>query len=190
MLNKLKSIKQNFVQNKPTLITLVGESGAGKSTLCKFIDLPDIWYSSSGTIVKRLNQQGIPISHDSIHKFANQAYSENPEWQVPDILADMIEKGTLILDGPRRIKEVEALRKKNINMVVIRITADQEERFRRLQLRDGVDRAAFERILRDESQETELGQLLLMSDVIMENDGSLQNIQIRAQEIRNFINGK
>lgn len=114
------------------MITLVGESGAGKSTLCKFINLPDIWYSSSGTIVKRLNQQGIPISHDSIHKFANQAYSENPEWQVPEILASMVEKRTLILDGPRRIKEVQALRKKDINMVVIRITANQEERFKKI----------------------------------------------------------
>lgn len=79
MKKELDLIKEKFSEEKPTLITLVGESGAGKSTLCKFIDIPDIWYSSSGTIVKRLNQKGIPISHDSIHKFANQAYSENPE---------------------------------------------------------------------------------------------------------------
>ena len=78
MRKELESIKQRFVDGKPTLITLVGESGAGKSTLCKLINLPDIWYSSSGPIVKRLNQEGIPISHDSIHKYANNAYSENP----------------------------------------------------------------------------------------------------------------
>lgn len=190
MKKELDLIKEKFSEEKPTLITLVGESGAGKSTLCKFIDIPDIWYSSSGTIVKRLNQKGIPISHDSIHKFANQAYSENPEWQVPDILASMLEKRILILDGPRRIKEVQALRKEDINMVVIRITASQEERFKRLQSRDGIDRNDFKRVLRDESQETELGQLLSMSDVVFENNGSLQDIQTRAQEIRNFIKGE
>jgi dephospho-CoA kinase len=96
----------------------------------------------------------------------------------------------LILDGPRRIKEVQALRKEDINMVVIRITASQEERFKRLQSRDGIDRNDFERVLRDESQETELGQLLSMSDVVFENNGSLQDIQTRAQEIRNFIKGE
>jgi len=190
MRKELESIKQRFVDGKPTLITLVGESGAGKSTLCKLINLPDIWYSSSGTIVKRLNQEGIPISHDSIHKYANNAYSENPEWQVPDILTRLIERQTLILDGPRRIKEVQALRKEDINMVVIRITANQEERFRRLQSRDGIDRDRFERVLRDESQETELGQLLLMSDIIIENNGSLYDIETRAQEVRNFIKEK
>jgi len=190
MNKELESIKQRLVDGKPTLITLVGESGAGKSTLCKLINLPDIWYSSSGTIVKRLNQEGIPISHDSIHKFANNAYSENPEWQVPDILASIIERRTLILDGPRRIKEVQALRKKDINMVVIKITANEQERFRRLQSRDGIDREGFERILRDESQETELGQLLSMSDMVIENNGSLYDIETRAQEIKNFIKGK
>ena len=187
MIKELELIKQCFVDEKPTLITLVGESGAGKSTLCKYINLPEILYSSSGTIVKKLNEQGVPVTHDSIHKFANQAYSENPEWQVPNILADMVQKRTLILDGPRRIKEVQALRKKDINMVVIRVTANEEERFKRLQLRDGIDRDGFDRVLRDENQETELGQLLLMSDVVIENNGSLQDIQTRAQEIRSFI---
>lgn len=190
MRKEFDSIKQSFVNEKPTLITLIGESGAGKSTLCKFIDLPDIWYSSSGTIVKRLKEQGISVTHDSIHKFANQAYSENPEWQVPNILADMVEKRILILDGPRRIKEVQALRKEDINMVVVRVTANEEERFRRLQLRDGIDRDGFDRVLRDENQETELGQLLLLSDVVIENNGSLQDIQTRAQEIRSFIIGE
>lgn len=186
---EFESIKQSFIDEKPILITLVGESGAGKSTLCKFIDYPDIWYSSSGTIVKKLNEQNIPITHDSIHKFANQAYSENPEWQVSNILADMVEKRILILDGPRRIKEVQALRKEDINMVIIRITTNEEERFRRLQFRDGINRTGFEKVLRDESSETELGQLLSMSNVTIENNGSLQDIQERAKEIKKiFVN--
>jgi len=185
--NILESIMQSFSNKKPTLITLVGESGAGKSTLCKFINCPEAWYSSSGTIVKKLNEQGIPINHDSIHRFANQAYSENPEWQVPSILSDMVKKRVLILDGPRRIKEVQALKKEDINMVVVRIAADENERFRRLQFRDGIDKAEFERILRDESVETELGQLLSMSDVIIENNGTIEDVQKRAEEIKKLF---
>jgi dephospho-CoA kinase len=185
--NKFESKKQSLISEKPSLVTLVGESGAGKSTLCKLIDCPDIWYSSSGTIVKKLNELNIPVTHDSIHKFANKAYLDNPEWQVPNILAEMVKKRVLILDGPRRIKEVQALRKKNINMIMIRITANEEERFRRLQIRDGVDRDGFERVLRDESRETELGQLLLMSDLIIENNGSMEDIQERAKDVKKLI---
>jgi len=187
MTEGLEQIKTQFTGFEHSLLVLVGESGAGKSTLCRFMDCPDLWYSSSGTIVRQLENANIPVSHDSIHQFANQAYTENPEWQVPSILGAMEQKRVLVLDGPRRLLEVQALRRECPSMAILRIQADQEERYKRLQLRDNIDRVAFERVLSDESRETQLGQLLLMANGVISNNGTLEDIQGRAQEIRNLI---
>ena len=187
MKKELQLIRKSIDKEKGTLLVLVGESGAGKSTLCKFINCPDIWYSSSGMIIKKLNKQGIPITHDNIHNFANRAYFQNPEWQVKDILKKISKKGIIILDGPRRIKEVQALNKSNINMVILRIFASEKQRFERLQSRDNIDKKNFKKVLQDESQETELKQLLLLSDITIENNGSLENIQMIGRDINKFI---
>jgi len=169
------------------LIILVGESGVGKSTFCQFIDRPDSWYSSSGAIAKKLKEQGEPITHDTIHNFANHAYAENPEWQVPSILESMDGKKYLILDGPRRIKEVRALKREHPNILVLRVTADEEERFKRLQLRDVIHREEFDRVLLDESEETELSQLLAMANMNIKNNGNLEKIKKEAEELRELL---
>lgn len=186
-MKQLDEISKTFDLKVPSLVILVGESGAGKSTLCKLINCPDLWYSSSGEIVKELNKKGLSPTHDNIHKFANQAYAENPLWQVDRILESMRNLGCLILDGPRRVQEVEALKSRNSNVLIFRVVAPEVERFKRLQQRDGVNEEDFKKILYDESNETELGQILSMADIVIENDGSIGKLKSEAQSIHDFI---
>lgn len=186
-MKRLDLFTQDLDLKQPSLIILVGESGAGKSTLCKLINRPDLWYSSSGKIVTELQKRGIAPTHDSIHEFANQAYTENPLWQVNTILGSLRNSGCLILDGPRRVEEVKALKSQSPNVLILRVTAPETERFKRLQQRDGVNEEDFKRVLYDESNETELGQILDMADIVVENDGSVEKLKNEAQCIHDFI---
>lgn len=168
------------VSNNGVLVILVGESGAGKSTFSHLVNSPDRYYSSSGAIEAVLQKQGQPINHDTIHAFANQAYGENPLWQVPLILEVLKGKGYLILDGPRRVDEVKALREAHPKTRIIRIETSEENRFGRLCQRDGVGKDSFQRVVRDESQETELDQIIAMADETITNDGSMEQLQQQA----------
>lgn len=180
-------MNNNSEETQNLLILLVGESGAGKSTLCRHIGHDANWYSSSGAIVEALSKEEVDINHDTIHAFANRAYAENPEWQVPAIIEALHEKGALILDGPRRLLEVVALKREVPNCKVIRVVADPEVRFKRLQSRDGVDREAFERILKDEAEETEVFGLLSMADYEIVNNGTEAELKKEADKIAEEI---
>jgi dephospho-CoA kinase len=186
-MKRLNLFTQDLDLKLPSLIILVGESGAGKSTLCRLINRPDLWYSSSGEIVKELQKRGITPTHDSIHEFANQAYAESPLWQVDRILENMKNAGCLMLDGPRRIREVEALKDESPNVFIFRVVAPESERFKRLHQRDGINEEDFNRVLYDESNETGLGQILNMADFIIENDGSIEKLESEAQNIHDFV---
>lgn len=181
-------MERGIIKGFPTLIILVGESGAGKSTLCQLIDRPDICYSSSGAIIERLNEQGVPVNHESIHDFAIKKYFHNPLWQVPYIIEKVKEQGVLILDGARRIEEVEAIMSwDNINSVVFKVLASERKRFGRLQERDNINEQDFRQILQDENEETDLGKLLSLYGVTIRNDGPLEDLKVIAEEIREFI---
>ena len=179
--------KFSSVTEQRLLLILVGESGAGKSTLCKLIGHPNKWFSSSGAIVAALQEKGIEINHDTIHAFANEAYGNNPEWQIPQIVDFLNKEGCTVLDGPRRLQEVIALKQQIPNTQIIKVTASKESRFYRLQKRDKIDRIAFQRVLKDEEQETELGQLLNMCDYTIHNNGTIEELSIEAKQIAKTI---
>ncbi len=171
----------------PLLMILVGESGAGKSAFCDFVNRPEEYFSSSEAIERKLEEDGQPINHDTVHAFATEAYGENPEWQVPNILGKLATRNYLILDGPRRLAEVEALRRNHQNTLIVRLTAPKEDRYKRLQQRDGVDAEVFDRIIHDERSETELGQILKMADQVIDNDKTLEDFKQKALEVQHLL---
>lgn len=172
----------------PLLVILVGESGAGKSTFSQAMGVDGNYYSSSKAIEDRLTAEGKPINHDTIHAFANQAYSQDPEWQVPHILGELRGKDYLILDGPRRLAEVQALIREHPNTLVARIrVSSNEERMRRLNKREGVTEQDFRRIVSDEAHQTQLNELLAMSQLVIENDGTKDEIERKAVQFKKQI---
>ena len=178
--------------NSPLLVILVGESGVGKSTFCEALDCENNWYVSSNPIIEIVKSKGFPVNHDTIHACACETYVENPKWQVPLILESMNGKNFLLLDGPRRYEEVKALKEQYPKTLVVRITASEEERFARLQKRDGINKDDFQRILKDESQQTDLSQILGLTDLIIQNNGIFDQIQVKAADFKDFLktNGK
>lgn len=175
------------MKNNKILIIIVGESGVGKSTFCKAMDCGENWFVSSKLIEKELRRQGKEISHDTIHRLANKMYSEKPEWQVPKILEEIGKKDFLILDGPRRIKEVEILKEKNPATLIIRIKSNKENRLKRLGKRDNIKKNTFKRIEKDENSQTQLKKILAMASLTIENDGDLKQLQNKAREFKKFL---
>jgi dephospho-CoA kinase len=180
------------LNNSPLLVILVGESGVGKSTFCKALGCKDNWYVSSDPIIELVKSKELPVNHDTIHACACEAYAANPKWQVPLILESMNGKNFLLLDGPRRHEEVKTLKEQYPKTLVVRIIASEKERFARLQIRDGIDWDGFQRVLRDEAQQTELMQILGLSDMIIQNNGTIDQIQVKASDFKDFMesNGK
>jgi len=184
----IKKIGGEDMRGLPILLILVGESGSGKTTFAKMMDCDGNWFESSRAMVAELNKRGEPITHDTIHSFANKAYKENPCWQVPNILKNLYERDFLVYDGPRRIEEVEAILKAHRRVLVVRVAISSGSlRFGRLQKRDQINHEDFYRILRDEAGETELMRIISLSDLTIFNDGSEEEIKKQAQELKRIL---
>lgn len=184
----MKKISGNGLKGLPVLVILVGESGSGKTTFVKMMNCNGNWFESSRAMVEALQERGEPVTHDTIHSFANQAYSDNPCWQVPNILKALDGKKFLLLDGPRRIEEVKAVITMHPRVLVVRITIPSHElRFKRLQERDGISQEDFYRLLEHEAGETGLMEIISLADFTISNDGSSENIKRQALELKEAL---
>lgn len=179
--------KTEVLNNLPLLVIFVGESGAGKSTFCEALGYKNYWYVSSDPIISLVQSKGLPINHDTIHACASEVYQADPQWQVPLILNSMNGKSFLLLDGPRRFQEVDALKKRHPKTVIVRIDAQEKTRFERLCERDGLDREGFQRVLDDEAQQTELRQILTLANIVIKNNGTIDQLRVKAKNFRRFL---
>jgi dephospho-CoA kinase len=166
--------------NSNRLAILVGESGVGKSTFANLLDCDGHWYESSRFMVDAVKKLGKEVSHDTVHEYATTRYTDNPFWQVPMILKALSKTNYLLYDGPRRIKEVEELIRRNENTMVVRISATNAKRFERLHKRDGITQKDFMRIQYNEQKETELCKILQLATMDIDNSGSLSDLREKA----------
>jgi dephospho-CoA kinase len=172
------------------IIILIGESGAGKSTFAKALGIPASWFVSSDLIIKEIKARDLPVNHDTIHETAKRRYGEDPYWQIPYMISVLEKTGMLLLDGPRRIDEVDELLKRYPQSIIIGVFASTKERRKRLGKRDGADEEAFKRIILDEQLETNLGdRLLSMAHITIRNDGSIEDLEKIAREVLIKIKG-
>jgi len=184
----IRKISSDGVKGLPILVILVGESGSGKTTFVKMMDCRDNWFESSRAMSEELIARGEPVTHDSIHSFANKAYKDNPCWQVPNILKALDGKKFLLFDGPRRIEEVKAVLAMHSRVLVIRIAISSNElRFKRLQKRDEINQEDFYRLLIHEAGETELMQIISLADFTIFNNGSVEDIGRQAAELKETL---
>jgi dephospho-CoA kinase len=171
-------------QDDPLLYIIVGESGAGKTTFSNFVNRPEGYYSSSGSIEAELLESGSPINHDTIHAKAQELYSANQYWQVPLILGSLATRPYLILDGPRRVNEVAELRRQHANTWILRIATAPELRQLRLKRRDDIDDTDVSRVVHDENKQLEIEKILAMADETITNDDGMTQLRDHAYQLR------
>lgn len=172
---------------KPILFIIIGESGAGKTTFVKCMKCEENWYESSFAIVKELKKQNKEINHDSIHELATIKYKEDPYWQVPKIIRELNKKRFLILDGPRRLKEIERLIELSPRTLILKISTSESKRLNNLKSRDKINLIEYERVINDEKKQTDLEKIMDFAHLEIMNDGDYEEIREKALQMKEMI---
>lgn len=173
------------------IIIVVGFSGSGKSTFINAMNLPsNNVYITSQPMISKLKKNKLAINHDTIFKLSQELYCKDPFWQVKLIEKTLKDKPFIIIDGPRRILEVEKIKKIFKNVIVIAIASSAKIRFNRLKKRKKIrskNKKDFARLEDDEKAKMKTESLIKKADFIIQNDASnkisLQELQEKAKLI-------
>jgi len=172
------------------LVIVVGRSGAGKSSFIEAMDLEGYHCVLSQPMVNELKRRGQEVSHDTIHALAKEWYAANRWWQVEYILNQLGERAFLIIDGLRYFFELEELRRRFPQTIVVKIVSTPGIRYQRLTQRGKIPLTTveeFERLERDESQDMGLEAILVSADLVVENGGSLDELREKAQRFARLL---
>lgn len=177
------------------VIGLVGEKGSGKQTFVNYFrqiayDLAIRQVRFSDILGQTLILWDIPNTRENLQKlsiamkdtFGQEALSHAAEFNIENETSDII-----ILDGARRESEIEIVRKQTPNLVVY-VTADQNLRYERLKNRSekvGETGLSREQFMQEEMVETEtfIPKLGAKADIKIENNGSLEELKNKVQEL-------
>ncbi len=169
---------------KKRMIIIVGHSGSGKSTFISAMNLPEHVYVTSDPMRNELNRRGLEINHDTIFELSEEWYDKDQLWQIPLIQNAIKDKSFLILDGTRRLSEVEKL-KKIFKTIMIAIVSSSEVRFERLKKRTKIPLNTideFNKLELDEGKKMDMEVLVKMADFVIENDMSSEMSLLKLKE--------
>lgn len=166
------------------LIVIVGRSGAGKSTFVEALGLPYYHFVCSSPLIEEVKKRGLPLTHNTIFEVSQELYSEDRYWMIP-IFQKELEKrgGVMIADGLRYLHSLKRLREM-CEVIVVRIEASPEKRFKRLKARKKISLDTleeFELLERDETEAMRIEDVLTEADLVIPNHVSLERLEERAR---------
>lgn len=168
------------------LLIIVGSSGAGKSTLIEAMGVPaDCHYVTCQPMIDELKRRGDTVNHDTIFALSEEWYAKDSFWQVPLILKTLEGKRLVVVDGPRRLPEVQRL-KESESSIIIGIAVSPKNRFGWLKARGQVGLQTleeFERLEEDETGVMDVGALMEMADLIIKNNVSKERLQQKGRRL-------
>jgi len=174
------------------VIAFTGMPGSGKSEAVKVAIEMGIPVVRMGDCVwEEVKRRGLEINDENVGRIAN----EMRERYGKDIWAKRtFEKidpswDTVVIDGIRNIEEVEFFREKlGKDFTLVAIHASPETRYRRLmERRREDDSTTLEKIKERDERELRwgIGVVIAMADVIIVNEGSLDEFRKRVKDILN-----
>jgi dephospho-CoA kinase len=175
---------------KYRLIGLTGPNGAGKGEAAECLKAEGYDYFSLSDVIRdKLREEGKAASRDNMIEKGNGLRRQFG----PDILARLIMDKVgrkAVIDSIRNTSEVEYLRGRP-GFVLIAVDAPVETRFERIRAR-GRDESAktLEQFVRKEAEEKggdagaqQLDKVMAMADIILVNDGSLEDLRRKLEEL-------
>jgi dephospho-CoA kinase len=187
------------------IIGITGTLASGKTSVKDFFlsRFPSSYFISLSDIIEEeLLKEGKELKRENFIEKGNELRKRYGDQVLVEVvtltLSEKIEKQFLIIDGIRNPGEVEFLRKKfGKDFILIAVDAPREIRFRRLRERkkEG-DPKTFEEFL--EIDETDLGknqpeygqkvgECLKLADYLIINDGSINELNKKLEEIAKAI---
>lgn len=175
------------------IIGITGTIGAGKGTIvdCLVSYHGFIHYSARGFILDELELLGLEANRDNMVITANQLRTKHGPFVIAERLYNRAQKvgKNAAIESLRTTGEIHFLRdlaqKTNSTFVLLAVDAPLEIRFDRIILRGTVtDHVSFEKFKNDNEKEMistdpnnqNLASCIAMSDVLMVNDGTIEDL--------------
>lgn len=179
------------------IIGLTGKNGAGKGVAADFLkESGYIYYSLSDVLREEMTKQGVPISRESLIKFANETRTTyGPSILAEKILAKLDPDKNYVIDSIRNPFEVEALRKrKDFHLIVIE--ADPKTRFERIKARAREnDSVTYEDFLKIETAEAgsrnpssqQLNRTQELADAAVDNNTTVDEFREQIKQVLRLL---
>lgn len=181
-----------MLQDNKIIIGITGTVGSGKDTVADYLIKKGFFYLSLSDLIREeCSKKNKYHGRDDLIKMGNQLR----EKYGPGVLAKMaleklINKDKIVLGSIRNQGEVEELRKYN-NFKLLKIDAPIDLRYQRIQKRGKIDdQVSLDKFKEQESFERQgnffqqqLDRVAAMADQIVDNDGTLDELYKRVDEI-------
>lgn len=181
------------------IIGITGTLGAGKGTIVEYLKREQHFahYSVRAFLLEEIRKRGLPENRDSMVTVANELRKNNSPSYITDELFERARRNhqNAVIESIRTPGEVKSLRNKT-QFVLLAVDADPEKRFQRIKLRNSeTDNIDFETFLENEKREMnsddpnkqDLHKCIEMADHVIINNGSVEELQNKVNEILNLI---
>lgn len=192
-------------------VGVTGGIGSGKTTFCREWEEMGAYVVYADDLAKKLMNENEELRSKIVKVFGEQSYDDSGNLDRSYLAREAFEKGrveelnelvhpvlwqkvkTLAEEKKREGVEVFAKeaaillnngRPKDLDYVII-LLADEDNRIKRTKDRDNTsDNAIRERI----SKQPDFNELIHLADFVITNDGSLEDLKKKAQEVFDVIN--
>jgi dephospho-CoA kinase len=189
------------------IVLVTGPIGSGKGKVAEvFRDKGFVHHSFSAEIRQIAKERGIEITRKSLGELGRKLREESPDKsilgnRVLDNIKKEIASGkeNFVVEGLRDVAEVKLFRehemeKPEMRVILIGVDSPQEVRFERLRARGRHgDPETFEEFKEIDDKEIkggygqEVGQCMKMADYVLQNDGSLDELREKVEEVAKEI---
>ncbi|UCE22045.1 MAG: AAA family ATPase [Candidatus Aminicenantes bacterium] len=178
------------MKTEARLIGLTGTNGSGKGEVAAYLQKKGYAYFSLSDVIRvAIRKDGKEDTRDNLIEKGNELRKK----YGPDILARMAMervKDKAVIDSIRNPSEIEYLRKEK-EFILLAIDAPVELRYERVKQRGRQESVStLEEFIKKEKEEmtdSEKGQQLhscmKMADIIIMNDGTLEDLHLKLEEI-------
>lgn len=188
-------------------LIIIGKKGSGKSVFCDELRKHALVYEMGEIVKEIMKERNIEITNENLRAFMIEERKKHGQeifakYTVKKIESDLKnlkklnmdknrQKNFIVISGVRSLQELTYFRKKIKNMLIIKIWANDEERFKRMMKRkkEGEPKN-YEEFLKQEEKEKEVGieEVLKAAELVIENNGSLKDFKRKIKTFLKFIN--
>ncbi|MEM4699514.1 MAG: AAA family ATPase [Candidatus Nezhaarchaeales archaeon] len=170
-------------------ICIAGMPGSGKGVVAEVARSLGLRVVSMGDVIRReAERRGLPTDDRALGQLMIKMREEMGSAIVAELCLKELEEGVdvAVFEGVRSLAEVEALKRRFREVVIVAVHAPPHLRFRRLRLRRRGDAPSSreEFMARDERElKVGLGEVLALADYVIVNSATLRAARRRAEVI-------
>ncbi len=176
------------------IIGITGTLGAGKGTIVDYLKNKGFaHYSVRGFLLEEIRKKGMPENRDSMVVVANGLRAlHSPSYITDQLYLQALKNGKdAVIESIRTPGEIDSLRQKG-NFYLFAVDADPNKRFERITMRKSeTDNIDFNTFLENEKREMSsddpnkqsLAKCREMADFVFENNGNIEELNIKVSRI-------